>query len=90
VSSRRLYKIKHVADRSNKKFKERFVEKEFYQKEGVDYEETFSLVATYASIRAVISIASIMRWRIHQMDVKTYLLNGIIEERCVHRETSRI
>jgi hypothetical protein len=46
----------------------------------VDYKETFSLVARYASIRAVISIALIMRWRIHQMDVKTTFLNVIIEE----------
>jgi hypothetical protein len=34
----------------------------------------------YASIQVVISIASVMRWRIHQMDVKTTFLNGIIEE----------
>ena len=32
------------------------------------------------SIRAVLSIASEMGWRIHQMDVKTTFLNGMIEE----------
>jgi hypothetical protein len=58
----------------------RFVVRGFSQKEGVDYEETFSPVTRYASIRVVISIASVMRWRIHQMDVKTNFLNGIIEE----------
>jgi hypothetical protein len=46
----------------------------------VDYEETFAPVARYASIRAIISIASVMRWKIHQMDVKTTFLNEIIEE----------
>jgi hypothetical protein len=80
VSSRWLYKIKHVADGSIEKFKVRFVVRGFSQKEGVDYEETFSPVTRYASIRVVISIASVMRWRIHQMDVKTTFLNGIIEE----------
>jgi hypothetical protein len=80
VSSRWLYKIKHVANGSIKKFKVRFVARGFSQKEGVDYEETFSPVTRYASIQAVISIASVMRWRIHQMDVKTTFLNGIIEE----------
>jgi hypothetical protein len=57
----------------------------FFHKEGVDYKETFSLVTKYASIRDVISNASVMRWRIHQMDVKTTFLNGIIEEE-VHIE----
>jgi hypothetical protein len=80
VSSRWLYKIKHVADGSIEKFKVRFVVRGFSQKEGVDYEETFSPVTRYASIQFVISIASVMRWRIHQMDVKTTFLNGIIEE----------
>jgi hypothetical protein len=52
----------------------------FSQKEGVDYEETFAPVARYTSIRDVISLASFMGWRIHQMDVKTPFLNGVIEE----------
>jgi hypothetical protein len=46
----------------------------------VDYEETFALVARYTSIRTIISIATQMGWRIHQMDAKTTFLNGNIEE----------
>jgi hypothetical protein len=49
-------KIKHVADGSIEKFIVRFVARGLFQKEGVDYEETFSLVTRYASIRAIISI----------------------------------
>ena len=48
--------------------------------EGVDYEETFALVARYTSIRSIISIAAEMGWKIHQMDVKTAFLNGFIQE----------
>jgi hypothetical protein len=80
VSSKWLYKIKHDAHGSIKKFKVRFVERGFSQKEEVDYEDKFSPVARYASIQDVIYISSIMRWRIHQMDVKTTFLNGVIEE----------
>jgi hypothetical protein len=80
VSSRWLYRIKHVADGSIEKLKAKFVARGFSQKEGVDYDQTFALVARYASFRAVISIASVMRWRIHQIDVKTTFLNKIIEE----------
>ena len=52
----------------------------FSQVEGVDYDETFPLVARYTSIRSLISIAAKMGWKIHQMDVKTTFLNGIIQE----------
>jgi len=80
VSSRWIYKIKHVVYDIIEKFKARFVAIGFSQKDGVEYEESFSPIAKYASIRVVISITSIMRWRIHQMDVKTTFLDDIIEE----------
>ena len=52
----------------------------FSQKEGIDYEETFALVAIYTSIRSVLALAVVMKWKIHQMDVKTAFLNGVVEE----------
>jgi hypothetical protein len=52
----------------------------FSQKEGVDYEETFSLVTKYTSIRTIISLALVMGWKLHHMDVNTVFLNGVIEE----------
>ena len=52
----------------------------FYQKEGINYEETFAPIARYTSIRAIMALASMMKWDLHQMDVKTYFLNGVIEE----------
>jgi len=53
------------------KYKAKFVAKGYAQKEGIDYEETFTAVARYTSIRIVISLAAQMGWKIHQMDVKT-------------------
>jgi hypothetical protein len=52
----------------------------FSQKEGIDYEETFAPVARYTSIRVIISLASVLGWKLHQMDVKTTFLNGQVEE----------
>ena len=80
VTSKWLYKVKHVADGNIEKFKARFVARGFSQVEGVDYEETFAPVARYTSIRSIISIAEEMGWKIHQMDVKTAFLNGFIQE----------
>ena len=36
--------------------------------------------ARYSSIQTIISLVVEMGWRIHQMDVKTAFLNGVIEE----------
>jgi hypothetical protein len=81
VSSKWLYKIKHVAYGSIEKHKSRFVARGFSQKEGIDYEETFSPVAIYTSIRMIIAFAAKMKWMLHQMDVKTTFLNGAIKEK---------
>jgi hypothetical protein len=80
VSSKWIYKIKHVADGSVEKLKEIFVARGFTYKEGIDYKETFSPVARYTSIRTIISLAPILSWKLHQMDVKTTFLNGKIEK----------
>jgi hypothetical protein len=80
VSSKWMYKIKHVADGSIEKYKARFVARGFSQKEGIDYEEMFAPVARYTSIRTIIALAAKMKWKLHQMDVKTAFLNCVIEE----------
>jgi hypothetical protein len=81
VSSKSLFKIKHVADGSFEKYKAIFVARGFSQKEGIDYEETFAPVARYTSIRTIIALVAKMKWKLHQMDVKTTFLNGVIEEK---------
>jgi hypothetical protein len=80
VSSKWIFKIKHVVDGIIEKYKARFVTRGFSQKEGIDHEETFSPVARYTSIRTIIALAAKMKWNLHQMDVKKDFLNGVIEE----------
>ena len=80
VYSKWNYRIKHAVDGSIEKYKERFVARGFSQKEGIDYEETFSPIATHTSIKTIMALASMMKWDLHQMDVKTTFLNGVIEE----------
>jgi hypothetical protein len=80
VSSKWICKIKHASDRSIEKHKAGFLARGFSQKEGIYYEETFALVARYTSIKTIIALATKMKWKLHQMDVKTTFLNGIIKE----------
>ena len=80
VGSRWIYKVKHATNGSVEKYKVHIVAKGFSEKEGIDYEESFAPVARYSSIQTIISLASEMGWRFHQMDVKTAFLNEVIEE----------
>ena len=80
VTSKWIYKINHAADGSIEKYKARFVARGFSQKEGIDYEETFAPVVRYTSITSVLSLVAMMKWKIHQMDVKTTFSNGVVEQ----------
>ena len=71
---------------SIEKYKARFVARKFSHIEGTDYEETFALVARYTSIRTIMALASMMKWSLHQMDMKTPFMNGVIEEEvCIEK-----
>ena len=50
VGSRWIYKVNHETDGSIEKYKARFMDKGFSQKERIDYDETFTPVARYSSI----------------------------------------
>jgi hypothetical protein len=65
VSSKWIYKIKHVADGSIEKHKARFVARGFSEKEGIDYEENFALVAGFTSIRTIMALGAKMKWKLH-------------------------
>jgi hypothetical protein len=46
------------------------------QVEGIDFNETFSLVAQMESIWVVLIIVAIENFKMHQMNVKIAFLNG--------------
>jgi len=50
VTSKWIYKIKHATNGSIEKYKARFVAWGFSKKEGINYDETFSIVARHTSI----------------------------------------
>ena len=37
-------------------------------------------MAKYTSMRAIMALAAKLGWKLHQMDVKTTFLNGVVEE----------
>ncbi|GKA12665.1 retrovirus-related pol polyprotein from transposon TNT 1-94, partial [Tanacetum coccineum] len=60
--------------------KARLVAQEYNQQEGIDYDETYALVARLDSIRILLAIACANDFKLYQMDVKSAFLNGFINE----------
>ena len=75
-----VLKLKYDSQGNVDRFKGRLVAQGYSQKHGIDYEETFSPVAHFSSIRTVLAYAVEKRMKIHQMDVVTAFLNGDLTE----------
>ena len=58
----------------------RLVAKGYTQVQGINYEETFSLVARYESIRYLLMLATLQDLEIKAMNVKLAYLHGVLEE----------
>ena len=58
----------------------RLVAQEYIQAEGVDFDETFALVARLESIWILLAIACHLNFKLYQMDVNSAFLNGILQE----------
>jgi hypothetical protein len=58
----------------------RLVAKGYSQVEGLDYGETFALVARLEAIRILLAYATSHKMKLFQMDVKSAFLNGFINE----------
>ena len=62
------------------RYKARLVAKGFMQREGIDYNETFSPVSYKVSFRIIMALMTHYDLELHQMNVKTVFLNGNLEE----------
>ena len=75
-----MFKLKHDVDGRVERFKARLVAKGYAQKYGIDYDEIFSPVVRFSSIRLLLAFAVQHDFLIHQMDLETAFLNAKLDE----------
>ena len=80
VDCKWVFKIKHNADGTVERYKARLVAKGFSQVPGIDFDETFSPVVRYDSLRLLMAIAASKNWKPQQLDIKSAFLYGELKE----------
>ncbi|WAQ84758.1 hypothetical protein PtA15_5A331 [Puccinia triticina] len=80
IKSKWVFKIKRCPDKSIQKLKARLVAMGYSQVQGVDYEEVFAPTLRLETLRLILSLLAIKKWKGRQVDFKTAFLNGRLQE----------
>ena len=80
LGSQWVYKIKYHSNGEIERYKSRLVVFGNHQEAGVDYNETFALVAKMTTMRVFLAVAASKKWELHQMDVHNAFLHGDLTE----------
>nr|GEV08963.1 ribonuclease H-like domain-containing protein [Tanacetum cinerariifolium] len=75
-----VFKIKYRSDESIERSKARLVTKGYNQKEGIDYEETFSPIVKIVTLRCIISLDVSSNCPMYQLDINNaFLYEELVE-----------
>lgn len=80
IDSKWVFRLKRYPNGQIKEYKARLVAKDFMQRQGFDYEETYSPVARLITIRTLLAVINHKNLIAQQMDVKSVFLHGTIKE----------
>ena len=80
IGTKWIFRSKTIEEGNVIHNKTHLVAQGYSQMEGVDYDETFALVARMKSIRILLALACHLKFKLYQMDVNTAFLNEFFKE----------
>jgi len=80
IGAKWIYKNKSDENGIVTRNKARLVAQGYTQIEGLHFDETFARVARLESIRLLLDVSCILKFKLFQMDVKSAFLNGYLNE----------
>jgi len=80
IGTKWIYKNKSDENGTVTRNKARLVAQGYTQIDGLDFDETFAPVARLESIRLLLGVSCILKFKLFQMDVKSAFLNGYLNE----------
>ncbi|KAI9153710.1 hypothetical protein LWI28_015433 [Acer negundo] len=80
IGTKWIYRNNSDEDGNIMRNKARLVAQGYSQIEGIDFEERFAPVARLESIRLLLSISFVHKFKLHQMDMNSVFFNGFLQE----------
>jgi len=80
ISTKWVFTTKTDEDNNIIKFKARLVARGFSQKEGVDFDLTYSPTLNLDCIKLILFIAAKFKWNVQQLDIKAAYLNADLDK----------
>ncbi|KAA0043630.1 Reverse transcriptase, RNA-dependent DNA polymerase [Cucumis melo var. makuwa] len=80
VGSKWVYKVKYKQHGTVDRYKARLIAKGYNQQEGIDFSDTFSLVAKIVTVKIFLALVASYNWSFTQMDINNAFLNGDLFE----------
>lgn len=80
IGNKWVYKVKYNPNGTVSRYKTRMIAKEYHQKEGIDYTDTFSPMAKSLIVKIILSLAVTYGCDIKQVNVNYDFLNGELSE----------
>jgi hypothetical protein len=81
LGTKYVWKYKFNIEKDEVEYKVRLVAQGFSQKEGIDFDEAYSPVASMDTFKVVLTLAARYNWQIHSMDVDSAYLNGELKHK---------
>ena len=81
VATKWVFQRKHDKKGRVKRYRARIVAKGFTQIFGVDFDEVFAPVARYTTVRYILSLCVLRRYKMFLIDVKNAFLNGTLSHK---------